>query len=121
MEAVNLHCATLTTGYTIKKNRWSDKDLQGQAAVVIYSMAGTGGASNVLVQETDVLIQLIQTPNNISAAFNTMKAILILFRGTTTQAGVARFDPIGPVTGPVTLQNDRKLFELTVRCVTEGE
>lgn len=112
--------ASLTTGYTLKHFRWSDKDINGKNPFIVFRQSGSG-VSNILLQQTDVLIQLSQIPTATKSGDDNMQAILRLFRGDTVQAGIVRFEPIGTVLGPFMLENGRRLWELTIRCFTEDQ
>ena len=112
--------AGLAEGYTLKFFRWSDKDLKGKKPFIVFRQGGSG-LSNILLQQTDVLIQLGQVHSEIEKGDDTMQAIIRLFRGDTLQPDIARFDPLGTVAGPFTIENDRKIWELTVRCFTEDQ
>ena len=110
--------AGLHTGYAFKFYRFTDADTAGKNPLIVLRSDGAG-PSNSLVQSTDVLLQLIQVPTAIKAGDDRMHQLLQLFRGTTTVAGVLRFDPLGAVRGPFFLENKRPVFELSVRCITE--
>lgn len=122
LDKVSAHIAAqgYETGLTVKYHRYSDKDLDGKTNFICYRRAGDGG-SNVLLQATDVNIVLVTSPNSVQTGDDLMTNILKLFRNSTVQAGIVRFDPVGNVRGPRRLENGRPLWELTVRCYTENE
>lgn len=108
------------TGLSVKYHRWSDKDFDNKGGFICYRRTGDGG-SNVLLQQTDIDIVLVKGPRSVQTGDDLMASILKLFRGSTTTAGVIRFDPVGTVRGPIRLENGRPLWELTVRCFTEDQ
>lgn len=122
LDKVSAHIAAqgYESGLTVKYHRWSDKDIEGNKSFICYRRFGDAG-SNVLLQQTDVIIQLVRTPTAIQAGDDLMTDILKLFRGETVQPGVIRFDPVGNVSGPVRLENGRPIWELVVRVFTEDE
>lgn len=117
----HINAAALLTGYAAKYFRWTDADVQGTTPFILFRRPGSGGDSNILLQQTDVLIQLVGTPTTVVAGDARMQSILRLFRGSTSQTGVVRFDPIGPVRGPLYLENGRPVWELLVRVMTENQ
>lgn len=117
----HINAAGLLTGYTAKFFRWTDADVNGTTPFILFRRPGSGGDSSILLQKTDVLIQMVGTPTTVVSGDARMQSILRLFRGSTSQTGVVRFDPVGPVTGPLYLENGRPVWELTVRCVTEDQ
>ena len=112
--------AGLMAGYTEKYFKWTDSDINGKNPFIVLRQSGSG-ISNILLQQTDVLIQLSQVPTAIEAGDLRMKDILLLFRGQTVSTDIVRFDPIGTVLGPFYLENGRPIWELTVRCFTEDQ
>lgn len=120
LDRVSAHLAFsgLEDGFTIKKHRWSDKDIEGKNQFIVYRQDG-GGTSNVLLQEIDVLIQLSVIPADLDSGDTRMQEIVAAFRDSSVTTGIIRFDLIGEVSGPFFLENGRPLWELVVRCFVE--
>ena len=120
LNRVKDHIAALLTGYTIRFYRWTDADLQGGGDVVLFRMAGTGGASDYQIQYPDVSVQMICAPDRVRDGDAVMLSVLRFLRSDAgfTSGDVEGFEPLS-MTGPAYLENGRARFELVVRCLVE--
>lgn len=112
--------AGLSAGYVTRYWRWLDQDLEQNTPAIVYRIAGSAGA-NSLLQQTDVLILLIDMPEKAFAASEVMADIRKLMRGPTTPAGTVRIEPVGIEQGPMYLENGRPWWQLNVRVYTEDQ
>lgn len=115
----HLQADNLLDGYSVRFYRWSDQDLRGSGQVILFRMPGTSGDSAHVIQRPDVSIQILCDPSQVKNGDDRMLAILRYIRANFQTNGVVNMWPIGPYTGPVYLENNRAMFELVVRCVTE--
>lgn len=114
------HIAHLLTGYAIRYFRWHDADLTGAGGVVLFRMAGSGGASDHLLQSKDVSVQLICDPGAVQAGDAVMLSVVRFLRSEDgfTGADAVGYEPLA-TSGPVYLENGRARFELVIRCLVE--
>lgn len=115
-----LNAASLLTGYAVKYFRWLDADVNNTTPFIMLRQSGAGN-SDINMQETRLTITLVATPITAIDADTRMQSILRYLRGTVQTTGVTRFDPVGTVVGPMYLENDRPVFQLTVACYTEDQ
>lgn len=115
----HLQAGNLLDGYRVNHYRWSDQDLNGDGQVILFRMAGTSGFGAHVIQRPDVSIQMLCSPRQVRNGDARMLQILQYLRANFQTDGVVNMWPIGPYTGPVYLENNRAMFELVVRCVTE--
>ncbi len=111
--------AALLNGYTIRHYRWSDEDLNGQGEVILFRMAGSEGASDHVAQEPDVTIQLLCSPGRIRQGDERMRRIIQRFRVDPIGDGVVHMEPVSAISGPITMDNGRQLFDFTLRATVE--
>lgn len=116
--SAHLENAGLLVGYKIRYFDWSDKDLSGAADFVLFRMAGAGPRDSV-IQRPSVMIVLVCGPQSIEQGNDASKAIFDKLADGTATAGVLKFEPLGIVGGPYRLNNDRRAFDMTVRCFVE--
>lgn len=119
----HLDDAGLLAGYGVKYYRWSDQDLNGTAQLIQFRMPGTEGAGAHVIQRPDIEITMLCNPDQVKAGDERMLQILQYLRANfdaDNQFGrMFSLWPIGVYTGPTYLQNNRALFRLVVRAVTE--
>ena len=117
--AQHLTDAGLLTGLAVKYYRWTDADERGSANFIVFRMSGTAGARDATLQQPDVRILLCATAKEVKAGNDKADAIFSNFAGTTTIAGVVKFEPLATVIGPMYLDNGRAVFEINVRCFVQ--
>lgn len=114
------HIVHLLTGCQIRYFRWHDADLNGAGNVVLFRMAGSGGASDHLLQSRDVSMQLICAPDAVQAGDALMLSVVRFLR---SEDGFTGLDAVGyeplATSGPAYLENGRARFELVIRCLVE--
>ena len=115
----HIEVAGLLTGFSPKYFRWTDADVKGTTPFMLFRRIG--GNSNMLLQGIDVLIQQVGIPTGVVDGDSNMGHIIKLFRGSSVQPGIIRFDPMGEVMGPLYLENGRPVWELTIRCYAEDQ
>jgi len=113
------YLGTLLDGYEVKYFRWTDADESSDTPFVMLRFPGGGGASNVILQQLDVLLALVQTPTGAVTGHDDMSAILAKVRQGGGQNTVTRFEPMGSLSGPQYLENGRPVWTLNIRCYTE--
>ena len=109
---------SLTAGYSIRFNRFTDKIMAGNSPFVLLRVQASGTGTELL-QANDVLVQLVQNENQTRAAADRMEQIMAKARSTDTETGLVRVDPVGNVRGPFYMENKRPMYELTLRAWTE--
>ena len=113
----------LLTGYEVKYYRWSDQDLNGDGQVILFRMPGTEGDGAHVIQRPDMEIRILCDPDQVQAGDARMLQILQYVRANfevdNTFGRFINLWPIGVYTGPTYLENNRALFRLVVRGVTE--
>lgn len=119
----HLNDAGLLAGYQVKYYRWSDQDLNGSGQLILFRMPGTSGDGAHVIQRPDIEINMLCDPKKVTAGDKRMLAILQHLRenfDVDNQFGqMFSLWPTGPYSGPTYLQNNRALFRLVVRAVTE--
>ena len=109
----------LLDGLQVQFYRWTDAD--GTPTFVIRR-AGTGGASDHLVQRPDIrLILVTGSASDVRAGEVRMHNILRYLRGAYSSASVLNYQPMSGVIGPNYLENGRGVFELNIRCLTDDQ
>lgn len=111
--------AGLLAGYTVRHYRWSDLDLNGQGDVILFRMAGSEGASDRVAQEPDVTIQVLCSPSRFRQGDERMRRIVQRFRTVPIGQGVVHMEPVSAISGPITMDNGRQLFDFTLRATVE--
>lgn len=96
--------------------RWYDEDITATAPDSVLFRPAGGGTANELGQQPDVLIAV--TTLQPHTAFDKTLAIRDYLIEHFTIAGVCNFEILADVTGPFTLNNERNVCELNVRCWT---
>ena len=121
--SAHLNSANLLDGYQVKYYRWSDQDLNGSGQVILFRMPGTSGPGAHVIQRSDIEISILCDPDQVAAGDARMLQILQYIRANFEADNdfgrVFNMWPTGSYTGPTYLQNNRALFSLTVRCMTE--
>lgn len=115
----HLGSADLLDGYEVKIYRWSDQDLRGSGQVIRFRMVGGGGFGAHVIQRPDVEITMLCSPDRVVDGDSRMLQILQYFRSDFTTEGVFNMWPVSNYTGPIYLENNRAMFSLTVRTMTE--
>lgn len=119
----HLDGAGLLSGYQVRFYRWSDQDLNGSGQVILFRMPGTEGDGAHVIQRPDMEISILCDPDQVKAGDERMLQILQYIRANfdVDNAFGRMFSlwPIGVYTGPTYLENNRALFRLVVRAVTE--
>lgn len=113
------YLGNLLDGYDVKYFRWTDSDEEGSQPFVMLRFPGSGGPSDVILQQFDVLLVLVQTPTGAVTGHDDMSAILARIREGGAENTVTRFEPLGSVAGPQYLENGRPVWTLNIRCYTE--
>lgn len=111
----------LLAAYETRYYRWSDRDLNGAANIVLFRMTGTSGPTNHEAQQHDISLFLLAAPALVRQADQDMLAVLQYLRadGNYDTTGVYAFHPLQSYTGPTYLENDRAMFEMVIRCGVE--
>lgn len=117
----NLSAAGLLTGYTLRLWEWTDEDLNGSGDVIRIGFAGTGGASDFIVSQPDVSIQMLAGSGSFVVGRARMASIRDHFYSDYSGNGAFLFLPMGEVVGPSMLMNGRRRFELLVRVMTDRQ
>ena len=119
----HLDDADLLSGYEVRYYRWSDQDLNGSGQIILFRMPGTSGDGAHVIQRPDIEITILCDPDKVTEGDERMLAILQYLRenfNVDNQFGrMFSLWPVGPYSGPTYLQNNRALFALVVRAVTE--
>ena len=115
---LSAHVADLTTGYVIRFHRWTDADQNGTGQLVLFRFSGTG-ASDFLVSKRDVLIRMLCIPSQVDAGRKLMERIQRRLFTEFEGQGAFLYLPMGEVIGPMYLQNDRAMFDLNVRVMSD--
>ena len=119
----HLEDAGLTSGYEVRYYRWSDQDLNGSGQIILFRMPGTAGTGAHVIQRPDIEMSILCDPDQVTAGDKRMLAILQYLRenfDADNQFGrLFSLWPVGPYRGPTYLENNRALFTLVVRAVTE--
>jgi hypothetical protein len=112
--------AGLDAGYVTRYWRWLDQDLDENTPAIVYRIVSPG-PTNSLLQQTDVLIMLLENPTTAVAGQQRMEDIRKLMRGSTAPAGAVRIEPVGIEQGPFYLENGRPWWQINVRIYTEDQ
>ena len=119
----HLDTGNLLDGYRVRFYRWSDDDLNKSGQVILFRMPGSSGQGAHVIQRPDISIQMLCDPDQVVAGDRRMLEILQYLRANFTISGtngaVFNLWPTSPYAGPIYLQNNRAMFELIVRCMTE--
>ena len=121
----HLDQGNLLDGYKVLFYRWSDQDLNGSGQVILFRMPGTEGDGAHVIQRPDIEINMLCDPDQVAAGDARMLQILQYLRANFETAEDNPFGrvfnmwPIGVYSGPTYLQNNRAMFNLVVRCMTE--
>lgn len=110
--------ANLLDGYEVRFYDFSDQDLKGRGQVIVFRMPGTGGPNAHVIQSNDVEIRMLTSPDRIVDGDERMLQIVQYLRSDFETAGVFNMVPLGPYLGPARLENNRRMFTLTVRAQT---
>lgn len=109
---------SLLTGYTVRKFRWTDEDVQGDTPIILFRVVGSGG-SDEFSQSNDVRVMLLEADESkVVQGSNRIWAIMKAFRDSDYVTGVTRFDPVSTVSGPLYLDNGRPMWYFDVRVYT---
>lgn len=109
----------LLDGYEVKFYRWSDQDLKGRGQVIRFRMPGTEGFGAHVIQRPDVEISMLCSPDRVVDGDNRMLQILQYLRSNFTTEGIFNIWPVASFTGPVYLENNRAMFSMIVRTMTQ--
>ena len=109
----------LLSDYTVRYGKWSDQDFKGNGKVVLFSMQGTSGETNSVVQYPDVMLTLLSAVRSSRATSQDMLAVVRYLRVNFSVSDVFNMFPQESVSGPITLTNGRSMFELIIRCGVE--
>jgi len=121
----HLDAEGLLAGYDTLYFRWTDEQVNGNTPFILFRAAGSAGDDNYVVQYPDVRIILVANPSGAVAGDARMREIIRFFRAddgyriTGASGEVLSVAPIGPVIGPLYLENDRPIWELNVRCLVD--
>ena len=119
----HLDTGSLLDDYQVKFYRWSDQDLKGDGQVIMFRMPGTAGDGAHVIQRPDIEINMLCDPGAVKAGDERMLQILQYlranFEATTAFGSIFNIWPVGVYRGPTYLENNRALFRLVVRCMTE--
>lgn len=120
LEACKAHIDDIITDYTVKFFRWTDADASSRGPLIMMRLPGSGGQSDTLKQEIDVLLVLMTQPQLTVQGHDDMTLIERRFRESGVQGVVKRFEVLAPAQGPSYLEDGRPVWVLNVRCYTEG-
>lgn len=113
----------LLTGYEVRYYRWSDQDLNGTGQVILFRMPGTEGDGAHVIQRPDMEINMLCNPDQVTNGDARMLDIVQYLRANfdadNTFGRVFSLWPTGTYSGPIYLENNRAMFRLVVRGVTE--
>jgi hypothetical protein len=115
---LSAHVADLITGYAVRFHRWTDADQNGAGKLVLFRLSSTGD-SDFLVSRRDVLIRMLCNPAQVEAGRVVMQRIQARIFTEYKGQGAFHFQPMGEVLGPMYLQNDRAMFDLNVRVMSD--
>jgi hypothetical protein len=115
---LSAHVADLTEGYAVRFHRWTDAEMNGTGQVVLFRLSGTG-PSDFIIDAPDVLVRLLCSPSQVETGRALMKRIQRRLFTEFSGQGAFLFLPLGAVIGPMYLQNDRAMFDLNVRVMSD--
>ena len=115
---LSAHVADLITAYAIRFHRWTDSDQNGTGQLVLFRLSGTG-ASDHLISGRDVLVRMLCSPAQVEAGRLVMERIQRRLFTEFEGQGAFLFYPIGEIMGPMYLQNERAIFDLNVRVMSD--
>jgi hypothetical protein len=115
---LSAHLADLTDGYLVRFHRWSDAEMNGDGQLVLFRLAGTG-SSDFLISSRDVLIRMLCSPSQVEAGRAVIQRMQRRLYTVFEGEGAFLFYPMGEVLGPMYLQNNRAIFDLNVRVMSD--
>ena len=115
---ISTHIADLTAGYAIRFHRWTDADQAGEGQLVLFRLSGTG-ASDYVTSVRDVLIRMLCSPASVEAGRLIMERVQRRLFDEYKGGGAFLYLPMGELLGPMYLQNERAIFDLNVRVMSD--